>query len=198
MTLSLTSVSKIEHARQKNQQACVLWFTGLSGAGKSATANAVELKLFELGLHTYLLDGDDLRLGLNKDLGFSDEDRLENIRRVGELAKLFTDAGLIVLASFISPFRKDRLMVRSLMTDVTFVEIFMDTPLSVCEGRDPKGLYKKARCGEIANFTGISSAYEAPLSPELVIDTSSLRVDACAEQIMTYLSNKKIIRNDIQ
>jgi adenylylsulfate kinase len=198
MTLLMASVSNIEHAKQKNQRACVLWFTGLSGAGKSATANAVELKLFELGLHTYLLDGDDLRLGLNKDLGFSDEDRLENIRRVGELAKLFTDAGLIVLASFISPFRKDRLMVRQLVADVPFVEIFVDTPLSVCEGRDPKGLYKKARNGEIANFTGISSTYEAPLSPELVINTSRFTVDDCAEQVLIYMSDQKILRNDSQ
>lgn len=198
MTLALTSVSKIEHAKQKNQQACVLWFTGLSGAGKSATANALELKLFELGLHTYLLDGDELRLGLNKDLGFSDADRLENIRRVGELAKLFTDAGLIVLASFISPFRKDRLMVRSLMGDVPFVEIFMDTPLNVCEERDPKGLYKRARRGEIANFTGISSAYEAPLSAELVIDTSRVQINACAERVIAYLVEHKIIQNTIQ
>jgi adenylyl-sulfate kinase len=198
MTLPLTSASKIDHAKQKNQQACVLWFTGLSGAGKSATANAVELKLFELGMHTYLLDGDDLRLGLNKDLGFSDADRLENIRRVGELAKLFTDAGLIVLASFISPFRKDRAMVRQLFNDVPFVEIFMDTPLSVCEGRDPKGLYKKARLGEIPNFTGISSAYETPLSAELVIDTSHANIDACAEQVMAYLAEHKMLRNAIQ
>jgi adenylyl-sulfate kinase len=195
MTLLVNSVSWIERAKQKNQQACVLWFTGLSGAGKSATANAVELKLFELGLHTYLLDGDDLRLGLNRDLGFSDDHRLENIRRVGEVAKLLTDAGLIVLASFISPFRKDRLMVRELLADVPFVEIFVDTPLNVCEERDPKGLYKKARRGEISNFTGISSAYEPPLSPELVIDSSNAKIDVCAEQVMAYLSNKKIIRN---
>jgi adenylylsulfate kinase len=198
MTLQSTRVSRIDHAKQKNQQACVLWFTGLSGAGKSATASAVQLKLYALGLHTYMLDGDDLRLGLNKDLGFSDEDRLENIRRVGELAKLFADAGLIVLASFISPFRKDRLMVRSLMTDVPFIEIYMDTPLSVCEQRDPKGLYKKARGGEISNFTGISSAYESPLSPELFIDTSSATLDVCSEQVMTYLLNKKIILNSIE
>ncbi|MES2049639.1 MAG: adenylyl-sulfate kinase [Pseudomonadota bacterium] len=196
MHLPLNSLSNLEHARQKNQQPCVLWFTGLSGAGKSATANAVELKLFELGMHSYLLDGDDLRLGLNKDLGFSDQDRLENIRRVGEVARLLTDAGLIVLASFISPFRKDRLMVRQLMGAVPFVEIFMDTPLSVCEGRDPKGLYKKARCGEIAQFTGISSAYETPLSAELVIDTSSEKIDVCAGKVMTYLLNRKIIRDD--
>jgi adenylyl-sulfate kinase len=198
MTLPLTSIKKMEHAKQKNQQACVLWFTGLSGAGKSATANAVELKLFERGLHTYLLDGDELRLGLNKDLGFSDADRLENIRRVGELARLFADAGLIVLASFISPFRKDRLMVRQLLADVPFVEIFMDTPLNVCEERDPKGLYKRARLGELKNFTGVSSTYESPLSPELVIDTSTAKIDACAEQVIAYLSDQKIIRNTIQ
>lgn len=193
MKLVSNSVSKTDRAKQKKQQPFVLWLTGLSGAGKSSTANAVELRLFELGLHTYFLDGDDLRHGINKDLGFSDGDRLENIRRVGEVAKLFTDAGLIVLASFISPFRKDRLMVRQLIGDVPFIEIFMDTPLHVCEERDPKGLYKKARRGELPNFTGISSAYEAPLSPELSINTSQFGIDACAEKIMRYLSSRDLL-----
>ena len=187
------AVDRVARARQKNQQPCVLWFTGLSGAGKSVTAHAVERKLFELGLHTYLLDGDALRLGLNKDLGFSDEDRLENIRRVGELAHLFADAGLIVLASFISPFRKDRQMVRELIKEIPFVEIFMDTPLSECERRDPKGLYQKARRGEIAHFTGITSIYEAPLAPELVLETIKADTDTCARQVLRYLADQKII-----
>lgn len=180
------ALEKNDRSRIKRQQPCVLWFTGLSGSGKSTTANAVEKKLFDLGFHTYLLDGDNVRHGLNKDLGFSPEDRAENIRRIGEVAKLFTDAGLIVLTAFISPFREDRRMVRDLVGSDAFVEIFMDTPLQVCEERDPKGLYKKARQGSIKDFTGIQSQYEPPLSPDLTLDASDCAPDACADKVVAF------------
>jgi adenylyl-sulfate kinase len=172
-----------------------LWFTGLSGAGKSTTANAVEQKLFDLGHHTYLLDGDNVRHGLNKDLGFSDSDRIENIRRIGEMAKLFADAGLIVLSAFISPFRADRQMVRDLIEDGEFIEIHMSTPLSVCEQRDPKGLYKRARQGEIKNFTGIDSVYEAPQSPDITLNTAECDIEACVEKVIAYLKQHNIIHD---
>ncbi len=188
-------LKKSSRAEQKNQKPCVLWFTGLSASGKSTTANAVEQKLFELGHHTYLLDGDNVRHGLNKDLGFSDSDRVENIRRIGEMAKLFTDAGLIVLSAFISPFRADRQMVRDLVGEGEFVEIHMSTPLSVCEQRDPKGLYKKAREGELKNFTGIDSAYEEPEFPEITINTAECNVEACAEQVIEFLKQNHIIHD---
>lgn len=186
-------LTKTERAIQKRQQSCILWFTGLSASGKSTISNAVEQKLYELGHHTYLLDGDNVRHGLNKDLGFSDSDRVENIRRIGEMAKLFADAGLIVLSAFISPFRADRQMVRDLVEEGEFVEIHMDTPLSVCEQRDPKGLYKKARQGEIKNFTGIDSTYEAPESPEITINTAECDIEACADKVIAYLKQKQII-----
>jgi adenylyl-sulfate kinase len=188
------SVSRTERARQKNQQPCILWFTGLSAAGKSTTACAVDRKLFDLGYHACLLDGDNVRHGLNRDLGFSDADREENIRRIGEVAKLSADAGLIVLTAFISPFLRDRALARTLAGDVAFVEIFMDTPLAVCEQRDPKGLYKKARNGQLPQFTGIDSAYEAPVHPELVLDTSQLDVGACADQVIAYLTRHHYLR----
>jgi adenylyl-sulfate kinase len=186
-------VTKQQRSELKSQRPCILWFTGLSGAGKSTIAGAVEQKLFELGHHTYLLDGDNVRHGLNKDLGFSDEDRVENIRRIGEAAKLFADAGMMVLTAFISPFRSDRQMVRDLVEPGEFVEIFMDTPLSECEQRDPKGLYKKARAGQIKNFTGIDSDYEAPQAPELVIRTTENTVEQCADQIISYLQSANLI-----
>ncbi len=189
----LHNIDKSTRAAQKRQKPCILWFTGLSASGKSTTANAVEKRLFELGHHTYLLDGDNVRHGLNKDLGFSDADRVENIRRIGEMAKLFADAGLIVLSAFISPFRADRKMVRDLVEAGEFVEIYMDTPLSICEQRDPKGLYKKARHGEIRNFTGIDSAYEAPQSAEITINTAECDVDACADKVIDYLKKNEII-----
>jgi adenylyl-sulfate kinase len=172
-----------------------LWFTGLSASGKSTTANAVERKLFELGHHTYLLDGDNVRHGLNKDLGFSDSDRIENIRRIGEMTKLFADAGLIVLSAFISPFRTDRQMVRDLVDEGEFIEIHMATPLSVCEQRDPKGLYQKARKGEIKNFTGIDSSYEAPESPEITLNTAECDIEACADKVIAYLKQNHIIHD---
>jgi adenylylsulfate kinase len=183
-------VSKKERTQIKNQKPCILWFTGLSGSGKSTVANAVESKLLELNKHTYLLDGDNIRMGLNKGLTFSDEDRVENIRRIGEVSKLFVDAGIIVLTAFISPFQKERDVVRSLVNDKDFIEVFIDTPLEICESRDPKGLYVKARKGEIANFTGISSPYESPVHPEIHVKTEKLSIEECAEQITIYLKEK--------
>ena len=183
-------VSKAERASLKQQRSCVLWFTGLSGSGKSTVANAVESKLLELGKHTYLLDGDNVRLGLNKGLSFSDEDRVENIRRIGEVSKLFVDAGVITLTAFISPFQKERDAVRTLVEDEEFIEVFVDTPLSVCESRDPKGLYKKARAGEIPNFTGISSPYEAPVDAEIRINNDGISVDVAAQEVINYLEEK--------
>ncbi|MBL4638149.1 MAG: adenylyl-sulfate kinase [Proteobacteria bacterium] len=189
-------VSKENRSSLKKQLPCILWFTGLSGAGKSTIAGAVEHKLFELGHHTYLLDGDNVRHGLNVDLGFSDEDRVENIRRIGEMAKLFADAGLIVLSAFISPFRADRRLVRELVEENEFIEVYMDTPLSECEQRDPKGLYQKARAGEIKNFTGIDSDYEVPTAPEIIIKTTENSVEQCADQIIQYLKDNKLIFSD--
>ncbi len=177
-------ITREAHAQQKGQQPRLLWFTGLSGSGKSTIANLVEKKLHALGKHSFLLDGDNIRHGLNRDLGFSDQDRVENIRRIGEVAKLMTDAGLIVLTAFISPFRAERAMVRSLLPAGEFFEIFVDTPIEEAERRDVKGLYKKARAGEIANFTGISSPYEPPLAPEIRIDTTRTSPEEAAEQIV--------------
>lgn len=177
-------ITREAHAAQKGQQARLLWFTGLSGSGKSTIANLVEKKLHALGKHSFLLDGDNVRHGLNRDLGFTDADRVENIRRVGEVAKLMTDAGLIVLTAFISPFRAERDLVRSMMPKGEFFEIFIDTPLDEAERRDVKGLYKKARAGQIANFTGISSPYEAPANPEIRIDTTRTTPEAAAERIV--------------
>ncbi|WP_273150243.1 adenylyl-sulfate kinase [Methylophaga thiooxydans] len=188
-------LDKLSRSNQKRQKPCILWFTGLSASGKSTTANAIEQQLFELGHHTYLLDGDNVRHGLNKDLGFSDSDRVENIRRIGEMAKLFADAGLIVLSAFISPFRADRQMVRDLVEDGEFIEIHMSTPLSVCEERDPKGLYQKARNGEIRNFTGIDSIYEAPEKPEITLNTADNDIEACAEKVIAYLKQNHIIHD---
>ena len=180
-------VTREKRGELKNQKAAVLWFTGLSGAGKSTIANLVEKKLVRMNRHTFLLDGDNVRHGLNKDLGFTDADRVENIRRVGEVAKLMTDAGLIVITAFISPFRAEREMVRQMMAAGEFVEIFIDTSLAVAEQRDVKGLYAKARSGRLANFTGIDSPYETPATPELHIDTSRLSPDEAAERIVDYL-----------
>lgn len=184
------NINKKARSIQKSQAPCIIWFTGLSGSGKSTIAGALEQKLFALGHHTYLLDGDNVRHGLNKDLGFSDSDRVENIRRIGEMSKLFVDAGIIVLSAFISPFRTERRMVRDLVNDMAFVEVYMGTPLSTCEKRDPKGLYQKARNGEIKNFTGIDSEYEVPENPEVTIDTSNMSVENCANIIINHLKAK--------
>jgi bifunctional enzyme CysN/CysC len=188
-----TDIDKHARSLQKIQKACILWFTGLSGAGKSTIANLVEKKLYSRGLHTYLLDGDNVRHGLNRDLGFTDEDRVENIRRVAEVAKLMVDAGLIVLVSFISPFRSERRMARALVEDGEFMEIFVDTPLAVAEARDPKGLYRKARRGELKNFTGIDSPYEEPERPEIRIDTTATLPEGAAEQIVAILEQRGAI-----
>jgi len=181
------SIDKAARAQAKQQQPRCIWFTGLSGSGKSTLANLLEKKLFEQGRHTYLLDGDNLRHGLNRDLGFTEADRVENIRRVAEVARLMVDAGLIVLASFISPYRAEREMARRLFAEGEFVEVFVDTPLAQCELRDVKGLYAKARRGELKNFTGIDSAYEAPEQAQLVLDTCNNSPEQCVEQVISYL-----------
>lgn len=180
-------ISRDMHAAIKQQEPALLWFTGLSGSGKSTIANLVEKRLHALGRHTFLLDGDNVRHGLNKDLGFTEADRIENIRRVGEVARLMTDAGLIVITAFISPFRAERAMVRAMVPEGEFIEIFVDTPIEVAEARDVKGLYKKARAGKLANFTGIDSPYEAPEAPELHINTTAMSAEAAADAIVERL-----------
>ncbi len=180
-------VGRETHAELKGQKPAVLWFTGLSGAGKSTIANLVEKKLAALGRHPFLLDGDNVRHGLNRDLGFTEADRIENIRRVGEVARLMADAGLIVLTAFISPFRAERQMVRALLPEGEFIEIFVDSPLADAEKRDTKGLYAKARAGELKNFTGIDSPYETPEAPDVRIDTTKTSADAAANAIVEYL-----------
>jgi len=191
----LFDVSKQSRSELKSQKPCVLWFTGLSGAGKSTIANLVEKRLHVLGYHTYLLDGDNVRHGLNKDLGFTDADRVENVRRVAEVSKLMVDAGLIVLVSFISPFRAERRMARDLMKHGEFFEVFIDTPLSVAETRDPKGLYGKARRGELTNFTGIDSPYEVPEAPEIRLDTTQSSAEQSTDTIVQKLVRAGVIRS---
>lgn len=183
-------VDKTVRAAVNNQKPCIVWFTGFSGSGKSTIADRLEQKLHEAGKRTYLLDGDNVRFGLNKDLGFTDQDRVENIRRVAEVAKLMVDAGLIVLASFISPFRSERRMARELLNEDEFVEVFVDTPLAICEQRDPKGLYKKARAGELKNFTGIDSDYEPPENAEVILKSGELDADTLADELVKYLVSK--------
>ena len=181
-----TDITKSQRAAALGQKPAILWMTGLSGSGKSTIANAVELQLEQQGFHTFLLDGDNIRHGLNKDLGFTEADRIENIRRIGEVSKLMTDAGLIVITAFISPFQSERNMVRELVDAGEFFEIFIDTPLQVAETRDVKGLYAKARAGELKNFTGIDSPYENPSKPEIIIDTQELSIDEAAELIVNF------------
>ncbi len=188
-------VSSADRQKLNGHKVAVLWFTGLSASGKSTVANTVDHKLHAIGKHTYILDGDNIRMGLNKNLGFSAEDRTENIRRIGEVAKLFADAGVIALTAFISPYRADRDAVRALFKNGEFHEIYVNASLETCEKRDPKGLYKKARAGELKNFTGIdpSSPYEAPEKPELVLDANNKSIDDLADDVIAYLKGKGLL-----
>jgi adenylylsulfate kinase len=187
-------VSKDDRVKLKGHKGAVLWFTGLSGCGKSTIANAVELKLYQAGKHTFLLDGDNIRLGLNKNLGFTPADRTENIRRVGEVAKLFASAGNLTLAAFISPYRADRKLVRDLLPAGEFIEIYVDASLETCEKRDPKGLYKKARAENLPNFTGITAPYEAPEKPELVLDSNHKGIEELASEVIAYLEKNGYLK----
>ncbi|MCC2527088.1 adenylyl-sulfate kinase [Bacillus sp. FSL K6-1012] len=186
-------IQKSDRQSLNGHKSCALWFTGLSGSGKSVLANAVDEKLYHMGIRSYVLDGDNIRHGLNRDLGFRTEDRIENIRRIGEVAKLFVDSGQMILTAFISPFREDRDMVRELFPDGEFLEIYVKCPLQICEQRDPKGLYKKARNGDIKHFTGIDSPYEAPLSPDLIIESDQTSIADGADLIIKKLQHKGII-----
>ncbi|WP_275418742.1 adenylyl-sulfate kinase [Fervidibacillus albus] len=187
-------VTKKDRWEGNGHKSCVLWFTGLSGSGKSTLANAVDFELYKIGCQSYVLDGDNVRHGLNRDLGFLPEDRRENIRRVGEVAKLFVDSGIIVSTAFISPFKQDRQFVRTLFSDGEFIEIFVDCPLEICEKRDPKGLYKWARNGEIANFTGIDAPFERPNNPDIHIDSSKKSIENAVHTIIHHLKERKIIK----
>jgi adenylylsulfate kinase len=194
ITWHATAVSKQDRRAKNGHGSCVLWFTGLSGSGKSSIANAVSSELYHRGINEYVLDGDNIRHGLNRDLGFSDHDRTENIRRIGEVAKLFVDGGAIVTTAFISPFRDDRDQVRSLFVEGEFIEVFVSCPLEECEHRDPKQLYAKARRGEIKDFTGINSPYEEPENPEIIIRSELLSVEEAVADILGYLLDKNIIQ----
>lgn len=187
LTTQSLSVGKAKRAALKQQNTCCIWLTGLSGAGKSTLADLLEQRLHAAGRHTYLLDGDNVRQGLNRDLGFSETDRVENIRRVAEVARLMTDAGLIVIVAFISPFRAERRMARALFSEDEFIEVFVDAPLDECERRDTKGLYAKARRGELKNFTGIDSAYEQPENPEVHVMSGEGSPDECVARIIDYI-----------
>lgn len=188
------TITKEDRQRKNNHKSCLLWFTGLSGSGKSTLANALDQVLYNNGLNSYVLDGDNVRQGLNQDLGFTDEDRIENIRRIGEVSKLFVDAGTIVSTAFISPFQADRERVRERFADHEFIEVYVRCNLEECEKRDVKGLYKKARAGEIPHFTGISSPYEAPEQPDLTVDTAEESVEQSLEKLVNYLKDKQIVR----
>ena len=193
LTWHIGEVDRDARATAHGHRGAILWLTGLSGSGKSTIGHRVERMLIERGAFAYVLDGDNIRHGLNRDLGFSPEDRVENIRRIGEVARLFGDAGALVLSAFISPYRKDRDRVRALMGPGEFIEVFVDTPLEICEARDPKGLYKKARAGEISNFTGLDAPYEAPENPEVHLETADLSVDGAASQVIRYLEQQQIL-----
>ena len=188
------TITRPEREKRNNHKGAVLWFTGLSGSGKSTVANAVESLLFDQGMLTYVLDGDNVRHGLNKDLGFSPADRTENIRRIGEVANLFANAGLLVCTAFISPYRNDRDQVRAICGEGNFIEIFVECPLDECEKRDPKGLYKKARAGLIPEFTGISAPYEEPQAPELVLHSAQFSVEECAQQVLAFLGQNGYVQ----
>ena len=187
------SITREEREKSKGHRAFVLWFTGFSGSGKSTIANAVEQALFKTGMHTYILDGDNIRNGINKELGFSPEDRNENLRRIAEVARLFVDAGIITLAAFISPTQKDRAMVKEIVGASNFYEIFIDTPLEICEQRDPKGLYKKARAGEIKDFTGIHAPYEPPQQPDVHILPAENSLESCVEKVITFVKKQSAL-----
>ena len=193
LTWHIGEVDREARAAAHGHRGAVLWFTGLSGSGKSTIGHRIERMLIERGAFAYVLDGDNVRHGLNSDLGFAAEDRVENIRRIGEVARLFADAGALVLSAFISPYRKDRDRVRGLMGPGEFIEVFVDTPLEICEARDPKGLYKKARAGEISNFTGLDAPYEAPENPEVHLQTAKLSVDEAAAQVIRFLDEQNIL-----
>jgi len=188
------TVTREEREALNNHKGAIVWFTGLSGAGKSTLANALEDRLNKMGKRTYVLDGDNVRKGLNNDLGFSDADRVENIRRIGEVSKLMLDAGIIVMTAFISPFRADRDIVRNLVAKGEFIEVYTEADLDICEQRDPKGLYKKARAGEIPEFTGISSPYEAPENPEITINTGDRDIPHCVDELVAYLTGSGVIQ----
>jgi adenylylsulfate kinase len=193
LTWHVGEVDKEARTAAHGHRGAVLWFTGLSGSGKSTIGHRVERMLIERGAFAYVLDGDNVRHGLNSDLGFAAEDRVENIRRIGEVSRLFADSGALVVSAFISPYRRDRDRIRGLMPAGEFVEVFVDTPLEICEARDPKGLYKKARAGEISNFTGLDAPYEAPEAPEVHLRTANLSVDEAASQVVRYLEEQNIL-----
>ena len=192
------TVTRARRQQQNKHRSLILWFTGLSGSGKSTLAHAVEEKLHQMGCRTFVCDGDNVRHGLNSNLGFSKEDRKENIRRIGEMCKLFIEAGVIALTAFISPFREDRERVRTLVQEGDFIEIFCDCSLEICESRDVKGMYAKARRGEIKEFTGISAPYERPENPEMIIDTEKLSIEKCVEMIIAYLGEREIFTTGLQ
>ncbi|MBU8916991.1 adenylyl-sulfate kinase [Bacillus sp. FJAT-29953] len=193
LTWHQSTITKIDRHQKNGHKSCVLWFTGLSGSGKSTLANAVDQALFKEGFRSYVLDGDNIRHGLNKDLSFGVSDRKENIRRIGEVAKLFVDSGQIVSSAFISPFLEDRAQVRNMFENGEFIEIYLNCPIQICEDRDPKGLYRKARIGEIPEFTGISSPYEIPDNPEIIIETGRMSIEESVKEILEYLKERKIL-----